>query len=365
MATYSNLYIDQGSTFSATIDLTQTTGSLNLTGYSAAGTIAKSYDGTSKGSFTTSVDDTNNELDISLTAAETAALKPGRYVYDVIIKSDAGVITRVLEGQINVTPGVTFDAIAPETTLGAGNVSSSESSDSSSSTASKSIFTTTNAGATEEDAYAFIELDAPGGLLPYYKSGTGGAGTGTGSSITVKLRLKETINPQYGRVRLFLANQTFVQEQRANHFVFYGSQNTIIDHHGFSTAQPAYSDGGGSSAAAVLANFPTGGLNQGVNTVTISINEDQENLGEFKYLVIAYEDTRSFSQSTIVYNIEFEISELEITASTHPENDDNTTVFKTPKRVINTFDDEGTHYTNISSIKKFDSISSETGLFKS
>lgn len=115
MATYSNLFIDQGSDFNATVDLSQASGSLNLSGHSAAGTIAKSYDGTSKGSFTASVDSANNELDISLTAAETAALKPGRYVYDVIIKSGAGVITRVLEGQINVTPGVTFDASAPET----------------------------------------------------------------------------------------------------------------------------------------------------------------------------------------------------------------------------------------------------------
>ncbi len=115
MATYSNLYIDQGSDFNANIDLTQTAGSLDLTGYTGAGTIAKSYDGTSKGSFTVVVDSTDNELDLSLTAAQTAALKPGRYVYDVIIKSAAGVITRVLEGQLNVTPGVTFDSSAPET----------------------------------------------------------------------------------------------------------------------------------------------------------------------------------------------------------------------------------------------------------
>ena len=107
MATYSNLFIDQGSDFSFTVDLSSTTGSLNLSGYSAFATIAKSYDGTSKGSFTVNVDNTDTELDISLTAAETAALKPGRYVYDVIIKSGAGVITRV-------TPGVTFDSSAPE-----------------------------------------------------------------------------------------------------------------------------------------------------------------------------------------------------------------------------------------------------------
>ena len=62
MATYSNLFIDQGSNFNATVDLSQTVGTLNLTGYSAAGTIAKSYDGSSKGSFSVSVNDTDSEL---------------------------------------------------------------------------------------------------------------------------------------------------------------------------------------------------------------------------------------------------------------------------------------------------------------
>ena len=115
MATYSHLFIDQGADFNATIDLAPTAGTLDLTGYTGAATIAKSYDGTSKGSFTVNVDSTDTELDLSLTAAETAALKPGRYVYDVIIKSSAGVITRVLEGQLDVKPGVTFDSSAPET----------------------------------------------------------------------------------------------------------------------------------------------------------------------------------------------------------------------------------------------------------
>ncbi len=348
MATYSNLYIDQGSTFSATIDLTQTTGSLNLTGYSAAGTIAKSYDGTSKGSFTTSVDDTNNELDISLTAAETAALKPGRYVYDVIIKSDAGVITRVLEGQINVTPGVTFDAIAPETTGGSGNVSSSESSGSSGGYGTKSIFSFRNSSTEDNDAYAFIELDAPGGILPYYQTETGKT-----STITVRLRLKETVNPEFGQVRLFLATQTFVQEMRWRSIATY-SGNQIIEEHGFDTI----------SVNPDAESPQTAGMNQGINTITLSLAESNGPVGEFKYLVIAYQDTGGTGEQ----NGTFEISELEITGSTHPENDVNTTIFKEPKRVINTFADEGTYYANTSSTdtpRKFISISSETGLFKS
>jgi hypothetical protein len=117
MATYSNIFIDQGSSFIIDVDLSQTVGTLVLTDYTAQSNIARSYDGTSKGSFTVSVDDSNNKLIMTLTAAQTAALKPGRYVYDVIIKAPApdSTITRVLEGQIDVTPGVTFDSSAPET----------------------------------------------------------------------------------------------------------------------------------------------------------------------------------------------------------------------------------------------------------
>ena len=47
-------------------------------------------------------------LSISLTAVQTNALKAGRYVYDVeITKTSDAEVTRVVEGQIDVTPGVT------------------------------------------------------------------------------------------------------------------------------------------------------------------------------------------------------------------------------------------------------------------
>ena len=116
MATFSNLFIDQGSNFNTNIDLSDTP-NLVLTNYTAAGKVAKSYDGTAKATFSASIDSNAKTVSISLTAAQTAALKPGRYVYDVIIASPdtPSVISRILEGQIDVTPGVTFDSSAPET----------------------------------------------------------------------------------------------------------------------------------------------------------------------------------------------------------------------------------------------------------
>lgn len=116
MSTFSNLFIDQGSGFTTSIDLSDST-NLTLTNYTAAGKVAKSYDGTTKATFSASVDSTSKIVIISLTPQQTAGLKPGRYVYDIIIVSPDSppAITRILEGQLDVTPGVTFDSSAPET----------------------------------------------------------------------------------------------------------------------------------------------------------------------------------------------------------------------------------------------------------
>lgn len=42
-----------------------------------------------------------------MTAANTALLSPGRYLYDLLITAPGGTKTRVVEGIVTVTPGVT------------------------------------------------------------------------------------------------------------------------------------------------------------------------------------------------------------------------------------------------------------------
>tara|TARA_B100000927_G_C16457462_1_gene466441 strand:+ start:451 stop:786 length:336 start_codon:yes stop_codon:yes gene_type:complete len=110
MAVYSNLTIDQGTDFSFAVDVTDTDGNaLNLTGFTAAGQIRKSYSSSTKVDFVCSVRSpaTAGILDISLTNTQTNAMKAGRYVYDVEITSGAGLKDRVIEGQLEVMPGVT------------------------------------------------------------------------------------------------------------------------------------------------------------------------------------------------------------------------------------------------------------------
>ena len=108
MATYANLFIDQGSNFSFTLDLASTVGLLDLSSYTARGQIRKSYSSTTFVEFDISINVSDSELTCSLTAAQTSLLKYGRYVYDIEILSsdDPAVVTRVVEGQVDVTPRV-------------------------------------------------------------------------------------------------------------------------------------------------------------------------------------------------------------------------------------------------------------------
>ena len=108
MANISNLFIDQGTDFEITVDVTQADGTaLDLTGYSAAAQIRKTYGSSQRTAFTTGISAASGQVTMSLSDTQTSALTSGRYVYDLNITSGAGITTRVVEGQVIITPGVT------------------------------------------------------------------------------------------------------------------------------------------------------------------------------------------------------------------------------------------------------------------
>ena len=108
MAIKANLVIDQGSTFTATIDLTDPAGNVfNLTGYTVAAQMRKNYTSSSAVTFVASHSAGTGKIDLSLSATTTNTLSPGRYLYDVEITSPGGGVTRVVEGIVTVTPGIT------------------------------------------------------------------------------------------------------------------------------------------------------------------------------------------------------------------------------------------------------------------
>ena len=110
MASILNQVIDQGSTFSKQITVYQTDGSTiqNLTGYTVTSQLRKNYTSTAYTTINaTNNDPTNGVIVMSLTAVQTAALKSGRYVYDLQITAADGTVTRVIEGVITFRPEVT------------------------------------------------------------------------------------------------------------------------------------------------------------------------------------------------------------------------------------------------------------------
>lgn len=109
MAAYSELNIEQYATFSTTVNVEDSNGdAINLYGYSASSQIRKSYYSSTANNFTATVTgDANGEITLTMTAANTATINPGRYVYDLVITSPEGTKTRVVEGIVNVLAGVT------------------------------------------------------------------------------------------------------------------------------------------------------------------------------------------------------------------------------------------------------------------
>jgi hypothetical protein len=109
-AGYVNLIIESGATFSTTMNIDDDTGAnFNLTGYTAACKIRKSYySDFNVYTLTVSIDSpaTDGNITISATANQTATFKPGRYVYDVELTSVSSV-TRILEGIVEVRPNAT------------------------------------------------------------------------------------------------------------------------------------------------------------------------------------------------------------------------------------------------------------------
>ena len=103
------MLIEQNATFSTTVNVVDSAGAaVNLFGYSASSQMRKSYYATSFTIITSTITgNANGEITLSMTAANTANLTPGRSVFDLLITSPTSVKTRVIEGIVVVSPGVT------------------------------------------------------------------------------------------------------------------------------------------------------------------------------------------------------------------------------------------------------------------
>jgi len=113
-----NLVIEQGVTFGMTITVKDSTGTvINITGYTFRGSIKESAQDTAavKAFTCTITDAVNGVFTVGLTDTETAALPAtgdtydeySEYVYDIEMEDSGGVVTRLLNGAVSVSPEVT------------------------------------------------------------------------------------------------------------------------------------------------------------------------------------------------------------------------------------------------------------------
>lgn len=108
MAIKANLIIDQGTTYTTTVDVTDEDGlPVNLTNYTGTAQIRKHYSSSNSTPFAVSINGPDGTVILNLTATQTGALVAGRYVYDVELTNSSNVISRIVEGIVTVTPQVT------------------------------------------------------------------------------------------------------------------------------------------------------------------------------------------------------------------------------------------------------------------
>jgi uncharacterized protein YfdQ (DUF2303 family) len=106
---YAELTIDQGASFSTVLTLTNDDNSaINLTSRTFVSQIRKSYYSVNPTANISVVVENaaNGVVRMSIDAANTANIKPGRYLYDLKMTDEANTTIRIVEGIVTITPQV-------------------------------------------------------------------------------------------------------------------------------------------------------------------------------------------------------------------------------------------------------------------
>lgn len=111
MAAYVELIVDQGATFNNIINLSDdlTNSNVNIAGYIVRSQMRRSYySANATANITCTITNAaQGEITMNLNANTTANIKAGRYLFDLETVDPLGTVSRVLEGIITVTPGIT------------------------------------------------------------------------------------------------------------------------------------------------------------------------------------------------------------------------------------------------------------------
>lgn len=107
MSQRANIVVDQGTTYSSQINLVDSTGAvIDMSAYTIVAQFRKDYSSATKYDFTT-IGNAYGAVGLSLSANASANIAAGRYVYDVTVTSNTGLVSRIMEGQVIIRPSVT------------------------------------------------------------------------------------------------------------------------------------------------------------------------------------------------------------------------------------------------------------------
>jgi len=104
-----NITIEQHGSFDRTFQIKENSVVVDITSHTFTAQVReRSQSSTASATFTGAiVDATQGQFKLSLTAVQTAAMKPGSYEYDCIMTDAGGKKTRILQGIADVSAGVT------------------------------------------------------------------------------------------------------------------------------------------------------------------------------------------------------------------------------------------------------------------
>jgi hypothetical protein len=107
MAIKSNIVIDQGTDFEVTINVRDAnTTAIALTGFTGQAQLRKYYTSSRKYDFNVTVSANTGEVTLAMSAANSALISSGRYVYDCVLVSNTNVVSRIVEGIVTINPRV-------------------------------------------------------------------------------------------------------------------------------------------------------------------------------------------------------------------------------------------------------------------
>tara|TARA_R110002167_G_scaffold337757_2_gene545262 strand:+ start:122 stop:451 length:330 start_codon:yes stop_codon:yes gene_type:complete len=108
MSAQYNITVNQNADFRRAFQIKENSVVLDITNYVFSGRLKANINESTYVDFTTAIENaTSGTFSVNLTDTVTGAMSPGTWVYDIIMTTDAGVKTRLIQGNAFLKQGVT------------------------------------------------------------------------------------------------------------------------------------------------------------------------------------------------------------------------------------------------------------------